>query len=857
MKPILALSMVLLGAASLSAQGTPPPPIDEPPAGIPDEPPADEPPADEPPADEPPMGEPPEPEEGPAPDAEPKSSEDDKKKQRKPAKALEVRVRAKQNSAAVGPGARLNVDVADEHIADVMAAIGSKIGTGIVTAPGVHERVTVYLQDIPWREAVEVIAKMCRCEIREPWPGVLLLEQPAKITTVLEEAPLRVACEQIGETAGIDIVIGPGVSGSVSLDLKEVDGVKALRLAVRSAGAAIEIEDGLALITKVPLRPLPKSKEATPGSAGPYVDLVVAEGNLDDVALKLAKEAGLRLLPDPGQSNPVTLELIGVHWKSAVGALAYSAGATVEELPGGIVRLARVPAGQPLSMVAVDVREALRRLAAAAELSVVVDPSLSGRVSLSLTGSPKAAFYGVARAAGLVVHADRAGVLWVGPARGAASVAPATSATKPAGKVLDISFKRVELGDAMEQLGLKLERNILVDPNILAHVSCHLTKVDWRLALDAIALSLGCEVQDRGFGILLFMQPPPSRVVAKAAPIGPLLRALAKAAGVNLVLTPGVKGTVDLDLRKINWIDALNVAVEIAGCKLVEAEDEVMVVVRNRALASWAPSPLDETHQNDVARLVKRVEAAALSGDLRALARASADLRHKVERAQPSPEVGLPVPLTREERRERRRPFEVLRAEIEREVGRGDLERIAELFEDMRKALKDLPAVEIAKDVFSKPLRGGAGDVNLSIKLQLFLAEGNLLLVDMGKALADERYEAAMDAFEAVKELKDRMLLTERSVFTRNARALYIRARSLSEEGSRQLAIAERYRGLRVQATLTQGAWGRLDFRAITVVNGQVLGKGSSGEDLPRLLEILPGRVRFEHQGTEFSREVK
>ena len=843
MKPIFALSLVLLGAASLFAQGTPPPPVDEPPAEIPDEPPSDEPPSDD---------------EDPASGAGDKSPKDESKKESEPPKVLKVRVRAKPKAAPEGRGVRINVDIEDMHIADVMDAIASKVGTGIVTGPGVDELVTVYLEEIPWREAVEVIAKMCRCEIREPWPGVLLLEQPAKITTVLEDAPLRVACEQIGETAGIDVVIGPGVSGSVSLDLKEVDGVEALRLAVRSAGAAIEIEDGLALITKVPLTPLPKPAEATSEPGGPYVDLVVNEGHLDDVSLKLAQEAGLKLIPDPGQSAPVSLELIGVHWRSAVEALAFSAGAEVEELPGGILRLARVPEGQPLSMISADLREVLRRLATAAGLSVVVDPTLSGRVSVSLTGSPASAFYGVARAAGLEVLEDAAGVLWVGAFKGAASAAPATSATKPAGKVLDISFKRVELADAMEQLGLKLERNILVDPNIVAHVSCHLTKVDWRLALDAIALSLGCDVQDRGSGVLLFTQPPPSRVVAKAAPIGPLLRALAQAAGVNLVLTPGVKGSVDLDLRKVYWFDALYVASEVAGCKLVETEDDVVVVVRDRELPSWAPSPLDPTHQQDVARWIKRVEAAALGGDLGALARASAALRRVVEEAQvKKPAGGVPVPPTRQQLRERRRPFEVLKAKIEEAMYISDIERAMKLLENLRAALNDAEAVAAAKAVFSEPLRGRASEVGLSIQLQLFVSEGNLLLVDMAEALAAGRNQAAIDRFEDVKELRDAMLLTERDVFRRNAKALYYRGRSLQEEGMRQLAIDERFHGLRVQATLTQSAWGGSEFTPAVVVNAEVLKKGSGGEGLPRLVEVFSGRVRFEHEGLEFVRELK
>lgn len=829
MKPILVVSFLLLGAAPLFAQGTPPPPVDEPPA----EPAQDEPPMEEPPADDLPPVEPPDPEPG-------EKDAEEKPAKRLAPKALKVRARPKPKAAA---GGRLNVDVEDMPLGDVMDAIADKAGVAIVTAAEVEEEVTVTLREIPWREAVEVIAKMCRCKVSEPWPGVLLVAPGARVTVSLEDMSLSFACELIGETAGLDVVIGPGVAGRVSLDLERVEGAKALRLAARSAGASIQIEDGLALITKAPL---PASGQAPkrPEPSGPYVDLRVEEGYLDDVVLKLAKEAGLNLIPDPGQSEPLWLSLKGVPWRSALEAIAYSANARIQEEPGGILRLVRVPkVRQPLTMVEEDLREALRRLAVEAERSVVVDPSLSARVSVLVSDSPEASLFGLCRAAGLEVKEDSVGVLWIGPWRGA-EAAPVASATKPAGRSLELSFTRVDLADAMEEISQQVERNILVDPNVVAHVSCQLTKADWRLAVDAIAASAGCRVEDRGNGILLLSQPTPSRVVAKAAPIRPLLRALAKLAGVNLALTPTVEGTIDLDLRHARWIEVLALAAEIAGCKLVEADYGVVIVVRDRALPKPAASPADQTYRRQIAQLVKRVEAAALAGDLRALKLASDSLRAAVQGARPKPPIGVPVPEDPSRRREVERALEKVRSDLERALRGQDVERAAMLMQDLRSVLKDELAVAVAKEVFQRPFPE-YGEVGLSIKLQIQIQEGNLLLTSMARAIAAERYDEALQDFEEIKELKDEMLLEERNVFRRNAKALVLRGKALVEQAERLGKIQRRFAGLRVQATLTEGFGGNPAFKPIALINGQLVAPGERGVELPTATAIKPGRVEF------------
>jgi len=73
---------------------------------------------------------------------------------------------------------RIDVDFEELDLADAMEAIGRQVGVTILVDPNVRETIRVSLRDIPWREAVDVIARMCRCEVVEQEDGVLLITQP-------------------------------------------------------------------------------------------------------------------------------------------------------------------------------------------------------------------------------------------------------------------------------------------------------------------------------------------------------------------------------------------------------------------------------------------------------------------------------------------------------------------------------------------------------------------------------------------------------------------------------------------------------------------------------------------------------
>jgi type II secretory pathway component GspD/PulD (secretin) len=153
-----------------------------------------------------------------------------------------------------GPNSiRINVDLDGVELADVMEQIGRQVGRNILVDPNVEEVVRVSLRDILWREAVDVIARMTRCEVEERPGGIMLLTQPPKVTIQFTDANVRTVLQLLAAYSGKNIIISPDVRGTVTLDLKEVHWLRALHAIVKTVGdfeVVEETEDLLRVVTR-------------------------------------------------------------------------------------------------------------------------------------------------------------------------------------------------------------------------------------------------------------------------------------------------------------------------------------------------------------------------------------------------------------------------------------------------------------------------------------------------------------------------------------------------------------------------------------------------------------------------------
>ena len=86
-------------------------------------------------------------------------------------------VRERPEHSEVRRGRRITITYDEVDLREIMDDIGRRVGRNIVVEPEqLHEKVTITLKEIPWRDAVDVIAKMARCEVEERGP-ILVINQ--------------------------------------------------------------------------------------------------------------------------------------------------------------------------------------------------------------------------------------------------------------------------------------------------------------------------------------------------------------------------------------------------------------------------------------------------------------------------------------------------------------------------------------------------------------------------------------------------------------------------------------------------------------------------------------------------------
>ncbi|MCH8235391.1 MAG: hypothetical protein IIC29_04615, partial [Chloroflexi bacterium] len=101
---------------------------------------------------------------------------------------------------------RLEIDVDRVDLAELAQDIARQARRNVVVSPYLEETVSVRLRDIPWRDALEVVARMTRCEVRE-WPeGVLLVDQRYRVSVNhVTISDLFTTLDLLGMFAGVNV----------------------------------------------------------------------------------------------------------------------------------------------------------------------------------------------------------------------------------------------------------------------------------------------------------------------------------------------------------------------------------------------------------------------------------------------------------------------------------------------------------------------------------------------------------------------------------------------------------------------------------------------------------------------------
>lgn len=153
---------------------------------------------------------------------------------------------------------RVSLEAKDLDLRVAVASLAKQAGQRLSVEPGVKAKVTVQIQDRPWPEALQALARLSRCTLETLPPSEgeartgFCLTQPPRVTVQFTDANVRTVIQLIGAYSGKQIQLAPEVTGTLSLDLKDVDWRIALREVARSVGARMELTQEGARITPKP-----------------------------------------------------------------------------------------------------------------------------------------------------------------------------------------------------------------------------------------------------------------------------------------------------------------------------------------------------------------------------------------------------------------------------------------------------------------------------------------------------------------------------------------------------------------------------------------------------------------------------
>ncbi len=138
----------------------------------------------------------------------------------------------------------VTLDVVERPLKDVIEFIQEKTEVNLVlTAEAEQSLVTVKLKNLPWREALDVVAERAGCQLDERSANLIRIEKPERVSFDFENADIRVVIKAVADLAGANIVVGREVEGTVTLSLHDIPWRVALDTIVKTLGFTVVQEE--------------------------------------------------------------------------------------------------------------------------------------------------------------------------------------------------------------------------------------------------------------------------------------------------------------------------------------------------------------------------------------------------------------------------------------------------------------------------------------------------------------------------------------------------------------------------------------------------------------------------------------
>ncbi|MHC4076955.1 MAG: secretin N-terminal domain-containing protein, partial [Planctomycetota bacterium] len=137
----------------------------------------------------------------------------------------------------------LTLKLKDRLFKDVVATIRRKVGVNIIMDEGIDETVTIDLEQVEWRTALDMVAEKAGCVVVQVGKTLLKIEKPPRVFFAFNNAPIQEVIDTIAKISGANIVVAPEVQGQITLRLKNIPWRDALEAASKTLGYAVVEED--------------------------------------------------------------------------------------------------------------------------------------------------------------------------------------------------------------------------------------------------------------------------------------------------------------------------------------------------------------------------------------------------------------------------------------------------------------------------------------------------------------------------------------------------------------------------------------------------------------------------------------
>ncbi|MBX3462383.1 MAG: hypothetical protein KF830_04375 [Planctomycetes bacterium] len=138
---------------------------------------------------------------------------------------------------------RLTLKLKDRDLRDVVLSIRRKANVNIIMDASIEATVTIDLQDVPWRQALTLVAEQAGCVVTEADGGVLKVEKPPRVYFAFENTDIQKVIDTIAKISGANIVVAPEVKGTITVRLKNIPWRDALEASVKTLGFVVVQED--------------------------------------------------------------------------------------------------------------------------------------------------------------------------------------------------------------------------------------------------------------------------------------------------------------------------------------------------------------------------------------------------------------------------------------------------------------------------------------------------------------------------------------------------------------------------------------------------------------------------------------